>query len=239
MIEGSDGMALFEQIAHTDRQVKYPSRRILTNVNTQEEKTVLVERNEGHLYNEGDLFDSANMNDLEERIANAFEEVQTLLDNQINLIYPVGSVYMSFASTNPSELFSGTTWQQITGYVLLPSTSSGNTGGSSNITITPSGTVNVNASVQTHYTTEAEMPAHTHTIKYDEYEAHGGSSKFDSLGSAKGETWGTYTTSQPNITTGTGHTHGFTITNKTFSGTAVSKSNLQKYITVYTWRRLT
>lgn len=53
-----------------------------------------------------------------------------------NLIYPVGSVYMSFNSINPSTLFGGT-WEQIKGRVLVGLNSddkdfktSGQTGGS-------------------------------------------------------------------------------------------------------------
>lgn len=232
-------MSLFEQVIHTDRSVQYPARRTLTNVSTQEETTVLVERNEGIVYTEGALFDASNINDLEQRIADAFDEVQTLLDSRIDLVYPVGSIYMSFSSTDPSNLFSGTTWQQITGYVLLPSTSSGTTGGSSTVTIKPTGTLSVSASVSTHYTTQAEMPSHTHTIVASQSDSSSGSLKWDSVGSAKGENWASRTTSGPNVTTGAGHTHGFTTTTSTFTGTSVSKSNLQKYITVYAWRRLT
>lgn len=43
----------------------------------------------------------------------------------VDLIYPVGSVYLSVSSTNPSQLFGGT-WEQITQGSIQQST--GNTG---------------------------------------------------------------------------------------------------------------
>jgi len=37
----------------------------------------------------------------------------------INLIYPVGSIYMSTVAADPSSLFHGTQWEQIKGRFLL------------------------------------------------------------------------------------------------------------------------
>lgn len=51
----------------------------------------------------------------------------------IDVIYPVGSIYMSVNSSDPSSLFPDTTWQKIENRFLLGSGSSytsGNTGGS-------------------------------------------------------------------------------------------------------------
>lgn len=65
----------------------------------------------------------------------------------VNLIYPVGSIYMSVNSTSPSTLFGGT-WTQIQDTFLLAAGSSytaGTTGGES-----------------THTLTISEIPAHTH-----------------------------------------------------------------------------
>ena len=60
----------------------------------------------------------------------------------IDLFYPVGSIYTSMNSTNPSNIFGGT-WTQITDQFLYCSSSSGNTRGSSNLTT-------------------SNLPAHTH-----------------------------------------------------------------------------
>lgn len=65
----------------------------------------------------------------------------------INTIYPVGSIYMSVNSTNPSVLFGGT-WEQIKDTFLLATGdtyANGSTGGEA-----------------THTLTENEMPSHTH-----------------------------------------------------------------------------
>ena len=63
----------------------------------------------------------------------------------VDLIYPVGSIYMSVNATNPKELFGGT-WEQIQGKFLLGMSSSypaGSTGGEA-----------------THKLTVSEMPSH-------------------------------------------------------------------------------
>ena len=69
-----------------------------------------------------------------------------------NLIYPIGSIYMSVNNTNPSTLFGGT-WVQLQNRFLLGAGSSytaGDTGGSA-----------------THKLTIDEMPSHSHGLKND------------------------------------------------------------------------
>lgn len=66
----------------------------------------------------------------------------------LDLIYPVGAIYMSVNSTSPATLFGGT-WEQIEDTFLLSAGSTytaGNTGGEA-----------------THTLIESETPAHTHT----------------------------------------------------------------------------
>ena len=68
-------------------------------------------------------------------------------DANFNKIYPVGSIYMSVNSTDPSELFGGT-WQRIEDKFLLASGTTyanGTTGGEA-----------------THTLTTNEMPSHSH-----------------------------------------------------------------------------
>lgn len=50
--------------------------------------------------------------------------------NLLEVVYPVGSIYMSFKPASPSSLIGGS-WEQITDMFLLPSTSSGEEGGQS------------------------------------------------------------------------------------------------------------
>ena len=69
----------------------------------------------------------------------------------LNMVYPVGSIYMSANSTSPATLFGGT-WQQIEDTFLLSAGSTytaGDTGGEA-----------------THTLTVNEMPSHSHTINY-------------------------------------------------------------------------
>ena len=65
--------------------------------------------------------------------------------NLVDIVYPVGSVYISFHSTSPASSIGGT-WTQITDKVLRASTNT-NTGGE-----------------DTHKLTVGEMPPHTHHI---------------------------------------------------------------------------
>lgn len=69
-------------------------------------------------------------------------------------IYPVGSIYMSMNSTNPSTLFGGT-WEQINDRFLYATTSggaSGATGGEA-----------------AHTLSESEMPHHSHAQRANRY----------------------------------------------------------------------
>lgn len=58
-----------------DRIVEYAGRRRLTNVSTQAQEIVDVERAEGTVSQAGDAFNAANMNDLEQRISDEFTAV--------------------------------------------------------------------------------------------------------------------------------------------------------------------
>lgn len=90
---------------------------------------------------------ATNMNNIEEGIEAAH-----------NMIYPIGSIYMSVNNTNPSTLFGGT-WEQIKDRFLLAcgtSYTAGATGGEA-----------------THKLTINEMPSHSHGLKYDNIGASG------------------------------------------------------------------
>lgn len=70
----------------------------------------------------------------------------------IDIVYPVGSIYMSVNEADPSKLFSGTSWEKLEGRFLLGSSSTydnGATGGEA-----------------THTLTFSEMPTHRHSIYY-------------------------------------------------------------------------
>ena len=71
----------------------------------------------------------------------------------IDLIYPIGSIYMTVSDTNPFETFKFGVWEKIENRFLLASSNihmNGETGGEENHTLT------IN-----------EIPKHSHKMKYD------------------------------------------------------------------------
>lgn len=64
-----------------DRLVEYAGRRKLKNVATGEEVLMDVSRSEGTVSQAGDAFSAANMNNLEQRIKNEFDTVNSSLTN--------------------------------------------------------------------------------------------------------------------------------------------------------------
>ncbi len=101
---------------------------------------------------------------------------QTLGSNYIlDNVYPVGSIYMSVNSTNPTNLFGGT-WEQIQGKFLFGMNSSypaGSTGGEI-----------------THKLTNAEMPVHNHDGLYYSYIATENSVTLNSGSASYHVPWG-------------------------------------------------
>lgn len=86
------------------------------------------------------------------------------ISNLLNLIYPVGAIYLSTNSTSPAALFGGT-WEQIKDAFLLAAGtnhSAGSTGGAENVTLTT-----------------ANLPSHSHQIGAH---AHGLNSHVHSVG---------------------------------------------------------
>lgn len=66
----------YEKKEWKDRIAEYPTRRQLEKSDGSSE-LVTVSRAEGNISQEGDAFSAENMNNLEERISNGFEEVNT------------------------------------------------------------------------------------------------------------------------------------------------------------------
>ena len=134
----------------------------------------------------------------------------------LDTIYPVGSIYMSISSTNPSTLIGGT-WEQIKDRFLLAAGttySGGDTGGEA-----------------THKLVETELPSVTGSFDI----RHWGpgdmigncSGKFSSSSSGGGNMTGT----TPNTRTDPGQR----ITYKFGSGGA--HNNMPPYLVVYVWKR--
>lgn len=137
--------------------------------------------------------------------------------NIFDLIYPVGSIYMSVNNTNPSSLFGGTWVAWGSGRVPVGvNTSNSNfntvekTGGSSSVTLTAN-----------------QIPSHTH----DQY-------SINTADNPKGGTAMYSFTSEAGTTTGFTNTKTQKNNIKTGStGGGTSHTNLQPYITCYMWKR--
>ena len=162
-------------------------------------------------------------------VGNTGKQLKNIKSNQelVDLIYPVGSIYLSINDTNPGTLFGGT-WEQIKDRFLLAcgdTYSNGSTGGSATHTHTTGN----------HILKTEEMPSHTHTEKLPEsfrISANAGSGGYvsDSTNPSYPYPGGTYNSS---VTTGsTGgdkpHNHGDT----------GSSNNMPPYLAVYIWKRI-
>ena len=70
----------FTQKEWKARLVEFAGRRLLRNVANGQSATYDVSRSEGLVSQEGDAFNSKNMNDLEQRISNGFANAKTNMD---------------------------------------------------------------------------------------------------------------------------------------------------------------
>lgn len=146
------------------------------------------------------------------------------LDNIFNSIYPVGSIYMSVKSTNPSNLFGGT-WTQIKDRFLLACGSTykaGATGGEA-----------------THRLTQNEIPNYSigniPAIVQDFHEKwnNGGVKNFE-FGSVPSGKQGIRKTEGNIIQSGSDIQYGWKILT---NGGEQAHNNMPPYLSVYIWQR--
>ena len=132
----------------------------------------------------------------------------------LNLVYPVGAIYMSVNSTSPATLFGGT-WERIQDRFLLAAGSSysaGATGGEA-----------------THTLTVNEMPAHSHIFP-SEYKDWSSTNTLDAWQTyILDESWGQISSE---ATTGK-YLHTRTIS----EGGSQPHNNIPPYLAVYMWKR--
>ena len=146
---------------------------------------------------------------------------QVLLD----LVYPIGSIYISANNVNPSE-FLGGNWEQITDKFLLAAGgkyTAGSTGGSATKTISKANLPNYNLTVTD--------PGHTHS--YVDYYAYANqANNFDRsfVNTGISEVGNTYTSR-----TSSAAKTGITV-NSGGSGTALDI--MPPYEVVYMWKRI-
>lgn len=139
---------------------------------------------------------------------------------QSNCPFPVGGIYISIVSTNPSSIWAGTTWEQFAkGRTLVgldssdpDFTTSGHTGGKKTHTLTPD-----------------EIPAHGHGMAHT-HSYTGPNTGSWKVGTGKAHTW---CTSAGGKTSG-----GASKTTTDNAGGGLEHNNLQPYIVVYMWKRV-
>ena len=123
-------------------------------------------------------------------------------------LYPVGSIYMSVNSTNPSNYFGGT-WEQIKDTFLLAcgdTYAAGTTGGEA-----------------THKLTTEEMPSHNHTLT-PLVDIRQGDGQVNAHSGSLGTHLGGYV-SKPNTTVSP-------------TGGDKPHNNMPPYLAVYIWKRV-
>ena len=164
----------------------------------------------------------------------------------VDVLYPVGSVYISFEERNPSEIMGGS-WERVSeGKTLIGVDEddssfnvSSKTGGSKSINLAHSHTVNSHThTTKDHALTIAEMPRHKHALDYQNVQR----GTTGSPTSTRIPTSSNYTGTVDTNYTGSGeaHNHGETTASSpgTTSELSTSQSILNPYITVYIWKRI-
>lgn len=153
-----------------------------------------------------------------------------------NQIYPVGAIYMSTVSTNPATLFKIGNWEALpAGRVLLAqgtstwgvNYSAGSTGGEDKHTLT------VSESAPHNHTGSATTSGSTHTHALTMRASHGKSGNGGIPRFSDGDVWSDYKTQ--NLSAAGEHSHAITINN---SGGGQAHNNMQPYLSVYMWKRI-
>ena len=167
-------------------------------------------------------------------VRNAIAKYAPMLDT-MKKIYPVGSIYISTVSTNPSELFGFGTWEAMpAGRVLLAQGNVETENYTHNFVAGETGGEFV------HQLTVGEIPSHTHGASANTTGEHkhgapatgnynGGGTGFDDGGGNNPNYTRCYTSINGN------HSHTITINN---TGSNQPHNNLQPYVTCYIWKRV-
>jgi len=186
---------------------------------------------------------------LTEEIDSKISEFQTkindntsLINNMLNTVYPVGSIYMSVNNTNPSTIFGGTWVSWGAGKVPV----------GVNANETEFNSVEKTGGAKTHTLTIQQIPSHGHSVSI----ASSGSCTTSANGrhahsldlinhcstNGNGQVFGP-TTSPTNYKTSEIVDHTHTVPNHTHTvnqsnaGGGQAHNNLQPYITCYMWKR--
>ena len=165
------------------------------------------------------------INSLDISINNLDAKITEFQNTFLNLVYPIGAIYLSLSNTNPGTLFGGT-WEAINDRFLLSAGSSysaGSTGGAA-----------------THKLTTSEMPSHTHEARIlFNQTGYGNTSKAWELFLNE---YVSATATPMASTAGTAGTltdvNTRNLRNVTNAGGGAAHNNMPPYLTVYMWKRV-
>ena len=143
---------------------------------------------------------------------NEVESIELLgggaINDIINILHPIGSIYMSFDSTNPKDIFGGE-WEQIKDRFIYAAGEK---------------TVNTTGGEENHKLTIAEMPTHEHLLATDACSAPNGqdfpawrAAGVRNIGSSGGR---------------------YYLAGTTTSGDSQSHNNMPPYLVAYVWKRI-
>ena len=151
----------------------------------------------------------------------------------VDMVYPVGSIYMSTASTNPGTLFPGTTWEAYAQGRVLIGAGTGTDSRSEKKTFAAGST----GGEYNHQLTVGELASHNHSAVLNSAGQHNHSFAVTS-NVFKGGPYahmvpeGTATTTNTNSSGS--HNHTVTVNN---NGNGQAHNNLQPYLTCYIFCR--
>ena len=167
-------------------------------------------------------------------VRNAIAKYAPMLDT-MKKIYPVGSIYISTVSTNPSELFGFGTWEAMpAGRVLLAQGKVETENYTHNFVAGETGGEFV------HQLTVGEMPSHNHTGSTNTTGNHSHNTPTTGTYDGDGKGYDPGGGNNPNYTQcftseAGSHSHTITIQN---TGSSQSHNNMQPYIVCYIWKRV-
>ena len=139
-----------------------------------------------------------------------------------NLVYPVGSIYMSVNNTSPATLFGGT-WEQIQDKFLLSAGSTytaGTTGGEA-----------------THTLSMNEMPKHTHNPNDSSYKFLASNGNIG-INETKRGWWTNAGTQDKHFIYTSENNKSITEPNMPEKGNNQAHNNMPPYLVVYVWKRI-
>lgn len=139
--------------------------------------------------------------------------INTTINNTVNSIYPLGSVYTTLTNTNPGTFLKGT-WEQFAQGRTLVGEGTGNDG-----TDTQTFEINSTGGEYKHKLTVDEMPNHTHKLQF---RGGQGTQPNDPYADDKPMLQGS-------------NDYGKNVDNTGGDG---SHNNVQPYVTVYFWKRV-